>query len=180
MTADKSTTDTSPADRATKEYLRSLTFRLRMLDVPGPRIGEILAEVEAHVAATGETPQQAFGPPAEYARQWIPDAPARRRTQRWIAQSGWAVGGALAGFVLASGALAVGRGEPVLGASPWWTIGVGMVLVVAGAVALPVDVIVDPRDPESRRPSRHAMVAVVVVSAVVVSLVLAGLGLLLG
>lgn len=63
---------TVPTDKNTKAYLDTLSIRLRMLDVPGTRIGEILAEVEAHVATTGEPPQEAFGPPAEYARQWAP------------------------------------------------------------------------------------------------------------
>jgi hypothetical protein len=33
-------------------YLDNLTVQLRLLDVPGDRIGQILAEVETHVADT--------------------------------------------------------------------------------------------------------------------------------
>ena len=46
-----------------------LLLRLRMRDVPGARIGEVLAEVQSHVAETGEHPREAFGAPKEYADQ---------------------------------------------------------------------------------------------------------------
>ncbi|GAA1793971.1 hypothetical protein GCM10009682_14750 [Luedemannella flava] len=49
----------------------------RMRDVPGTRIGEALAEVEAHCAESGETPTEAFGDPVEYARAIADQAPAR-------------------------------------------------------------------------------------------------------
>jgi len=53
-----------------------LVVELRLGDVPGPVIGERLAEVEAHCTETGESPQQAFGEPADYARQVLEaDAP---------------------------------------------------------------------------------------------------------
>ena len=50
-------------------YTDDLALELRLLDVPGVRIGEILAEVESHVAETGEDPLDAFGPVKEYARE---------------------------------------------------------------------------------------------------------------
>ena len=48
-------------------YVERLVLELRQRDVPGDRIGEVVAEVEAHVAESGETPEEAFGPPGEYA-----------------------------------------------------------------------------------------------------------------
>lgn len=51
------------------DYIDDLALELRMLDVPGTRIGEILAEVESHVAETGEDPAEAFGPVKDYARE---------------------------------------------------------------------------------------------------------------
>jgi hypothetical protein len=39
--------------------------------VPGERIGQILAEVEAHVADTGADPVEAFGEPGEYAATYV-------------------------------------------------------------------------------------------------------------
>lgn len=49
-------------------YREELLVALRVRDVPGDRIGDVLAEVEAHTAETGEDPRDAFGPPKEYAR----------------------------------------------------------------------------------------------------------------
>lgn len=52
-------------------YRERLLLALRLRDVPGDRIGEVLAEVEAHVAETGEDPVDAFGPPRRYADQVV-------------------------------------------------------------------------------------------------------------
>lgn len=49
-------------------YRQQLVLALRMYDVPAPRIGEAVAEVESHLADTGEDPVDAFGEPEEYAR----------------------------------------------------------------------------------------------------------------
>lgn len=54
---------------AEQTYREHLLYHLRMRDLPGDRIGEALAEVEAHTAETGEDPREAFGPPKAYARQ---------------------------------------------------------------------------------------------------------------
>ena len=51
----------------TESYLAQLTLELRRRDVPGPRIGEVIAEIEAHVAESGEPPTEAFGAPPAYA-----------------------------------------------------------------------------------------------------------------
>lgn len=51
------------------DYLDDLILQLRLLDVPGERIGQIVAEAEDHLAASGETPEEAFGPMAAFARQ---------------------------------------------------------------------------------------------------------------
>jgi hypothetical protein len=50
-------------------YRSRLLLALRLRDVPGPRIAEALAEVDSHVADTGEDPTEAFGSPADYARR---------------------------------------------------------------------------------------------------------------
>jgi hypothetical protein len=49
-------------------WAEALLLELRMLDVPGRRIGAVLAEVEAHVVDSGETAEDAFGDPVRYAR----------------------------------------------------------------------------------------------------------------
>lgn len=58
-------------------YESRLILSLRMLDVPGDKIGQIVAEVQAHVAETGEDPEAAFGAPDEYAKQFDGGAKAR-------------------------------------------------------------------------------------------------------
>jgi hypothetical protein len=50
-------------------YQQQLLLALRLLNVPGPRIAEALAEVDSHVAETGEDAYQAFGEPKAYAEQ---------------------------------------------------------------------------------------------------------------
>lgn len=50
-----------------RKYRDELILALRLRDISGARVGEVIAEVEAHVAETGEDPVQAFGPPKEYA-----------------------------------------------------------------------------------------------------------------
>ncbi len=50
-----------------RTYREQLLLALRLRDVPGARIGEALAEVESHVAETGEDPVEAFGPATAYA-----------------------------------------------------------------------------------------------------------------
>ncbi|QUH04952.1 hypothetical protein HUO13_32955 [Saccharopolyspora erythraea] len=52
-----------------KKYRDELMLALRLHDISGRRVGEVLAEVETHVAETGENPAEAFGSPREYAAQ---------------------------------------------------------------------------------------------------------------
>jgi hypothetical protein len=51
----------------TDSYVDQLTLELRRRDVPGIRIGEVIAEIEAHIAESGDSPLDAFGPPPQYA-----------------------------------------------------------------------------------------------------------------
>jgi hypothetical protein len=50
-----------------RKYRDELILALRLRDISGERVGDVIAEVEAHVAETGEDPRVAFGPPKEYA-----------------------------------------------------------------------------------------------------------------
>src|SRR5699024_4781202 len=54
-----------------KKYRDQLVLALRAQEVSGDRVGEVLAEVEPHVAGTGEDPQEAFGPPRDYANHVV-------------------------------------------------------------------------------------------------------------
>lgn len=49
-------------------YLEELTVHLRLADMAGYEIGTIVEEAKDHLEASGETPEEAFGPPEEYAR----------------------------------------------------------------------------------------------------------------
>lgn len=58
-----------PFVKAHQEWSDDFVLELRLLDVPGPVIGERLAEVEAHCTDTCESPAEAFGDPTDYARR---------------------------------------------------------------------------------------------------------------
>lgn len=47
-----------PFVQAHRTWCDDLVVELRLLDVPGPVIGDRLAEVETHCGATGETPHR--------------------------------------------------------------------------------------------------------------------------
>jgi hypothetical protein len=138
-----------------------LLLRLRMLSVPGPRIGEVLAEVQSHVAETGEAPREAFGTPKEYAGQ-VAHALGVTPVRGWAAlRQGldWrdllvAVLCGVAGFSLATGLWSLGAGDPTTAGLPTWLVCLGAALVLAACTARFVvrarhdpdaDPVVDPR-----------------------------------
>ncbi|WP_432485359.1 hypothetical protein [Kineococcus esterisolvens] len=93
----------SALDRSAQRWCEDLLLALRLRDVPGERIGAVLAEVRAHLADSGEDPVEAFGEPAPYADALTTGAPAtplRERVagfaRRFALVTGiwWAVGGA--------------------------------------------------------------------------------------
>ena len=102
-----------------------------MRDISGPRIGEILAEVDTHCADSGEEPREAFGDPIAYARSFEFPAPAPR---------GQLVARALVGgFAAAAGALALLAGVNGIAHHTNGTVKVGdLVAVGAATVALGV------------------------------------------
>ncbi len=57
----------------------ALIAELRLREVPGDRIGEVLADVDAYCTDSGQTPVEAFGDPIAYAQSLIEvHAPPRR------------------------------------------------------------------------------------------------------
>ncbi|MBX6748877.1 MAG: hypothetical protein IRY85_04265 [Micromonosporaceae bacterium] len=48
-------------------WREAFVVELRLREVPGPQIGEALAEVDAHCVDSGQTPAEAFGDPVDYA-----------------------------------------------------------------------------------------------------------------
>lgn len=81
------------------KYTNDLLFALRMRDVPGDRIGEVIAEVESHVAETGRRPARRVRHPGGVRRQLRtaqdqPAAPLRVIDPRWastwpLPRDGW-------------------------------------------------------------------------------------------
>lgn len=67
------------------EWRDTFLMQARLHEVPGPRIGEALAEIETHCADSGQSPDTAFGDPVRYAealaREAVPTG-ATARTMR--------------------------------------------------------------------------------------------------
>jgi hypothetical protein len=57
----------SSVSASADRWQRDVALLLRLRGVDGTRIGDVLAEVDAHCADSGQTPQEAFGDPAGYA-----------------------------------------------------------------------------------------------------------------
>jgi uncharacterized membrane protein YhdT len=114
----------------TTSYRRVLVATLRMRGVPGDRIGDIVAEVESHVAETGESPVEAFGPPGDYA---VTVAPGRRasRALQWALM----LSGAAVGWLVAISVLALVRGSGVAGFPAWLALGLAVGLWIPAVVA---------------------------------------------
>ena len=110
-----------------RTYRRDLILALRMRDVPGDRIGEIVAEVESHIADTGEDPLDAFRSPEHYAAGF----PGGRRASRWWSEVLLAVASGLGGFLVAGGILGLVDGSQV-GPLPAWA-----ALVLGAVIGVP-------------------------------------------
>lgn len=54
---------------ATKKWLDALTMELRLKDASGKSIGDAVATVEEFLADSGQSPEEAFGTPREYAAE---------------------------------------------------------------------------------------------------------------
>ena len=122
-------------------YREELLLAMRMRDVPGYRIAEALAEIDSHLADSGEDPVEAFGPAKAYAAQV---AAGLHRDGR----SGWtrALGGSivpiamtsgLGGWLLAEGLIRLAAGDRgILGMPVLITMLTGAVLLVGVAAYL--------------------------------------------
>ena len=72
-----------PFVKAHEKWCRAFVLELRLRNVPGPVIGERLAEVEAHCAETGGAPSEAFGAPTDYAARVDQDGAPDRVSGVW-------------------------------------------------------------------------------------------------
>ncbi|MDO4242206.1 MAG: hypothetical protein Q4C85_00315 [Actinomyces sp.] len=156
-------------------YVDELILQLRLLGVPGDRVGQVLAETESHLAESGEDPIETFGPPRDYARELAAHEgvtlPRVSRSNNvliqllfsmsprmWVAfVAGLAVVGVGAGIGL-GGLLNVTMGEPVpFGLSPWVALLIGVAVVVGWVVVMHrlSDPIIDPRSGRRVAFDRH-------------------------
>jgi hypothetical protein len=158
-------------DSTDQAWCDDLLLRLRLREVPGARIGEVLAEVQSHVAETGEHPREAFGAPKEYADRVAEALGVPEPAGIWrqlIGSLRWrdlvvAVLTGLAAFLLADGLWSLGAGEAsVLGSPAWATCSAGA-LVLGGCIARfavsarhdpDADPVIDPRTGADMAPFR--------------------------
>lgn len=151
------------ASTSNQKYIDNLMFALRMRNVPGEKVGQIVAEVEAHLAESGEDPVDAFGKPREYAKAWAADAGhSADRAKRLRFILGVAMAGA-GGFLAAIGGIRTVIGDALWGSHPAVGLLVGVILMGGGAFIVPKEhKIVDPRtgrEPERlRRMGRRAVI----------------------
>lgn len=153
------------------DYLSELTLQLRLLDVPGDRIGAILAEAESHLAESGEEPYTAFGDPQAYARELahheglrIPHR-ARRSANFFVQFLAGLTPGIIAfavamfvltlaaGTLLATGILGlIQHTTAAFGIPAWLAIMVGAIAIALFALSLRrfADPLIDPRRPAAR------------------------------
>lgn len=103
----------SPDPRAVDRYCEDLLLALRLRDVPGDRIGAVLAEVRDHLTSSGEDPVGSFGTAQDYAAALTPEraAPTRSAQRLEAARNAAGVAGLLwaaeGGTALLSGEQAV-------------------------------------------------------------------------
>ena len=164
-----------------RSYDQDLLFALRMKDVPGPRIAEVLAEVDSHVRETGEDPREAFGPPKQYAAEVStalgdPGKSTWRHVFSWSTAFAAFTGGAGAWFLL-DGVIAVSADERgVLGLPPVALILLGAALLLAPELVWlfrrPDTRVLDPRSGADMTPPVPRWMLPMMVTASVFPLVL--------
>ncbi|MGY1844483.1 hypothetical protein [Modestobacter sp. SYSU DS0875] len=164
-------------NRTEQAWSDALLWRLRMREVPGTRIGEVLAEVQSHVAETGEHPREAFGPAKEYADRVADALGAAPPATIWrtaLAGLTWwdlveTVVLGLAAYLLADGLWALTAGESAALGLPAWAVCLVAAPVLAASVARTVvtarreargDEVVDPRTGANMVPLPRWTVAV--------------------
>jgi hypothetical protein len=102
-----------PARHLMDPWRDVLLTELRLAEVPGQRIGEVLAEVDGFCADSGQTPQEAFGDPVAYAQALVAAHPPEieRGVRRYLVPTGQMFGTIAGVFALLNGVDAVAGGE---------------------------------------------------------------------
>lgn len=157
-----------------EKYTNDLLLALRVRELPGDRIGEVLAEVESHVADTGEDPYETFGSPRRYAQSICPPRTGAVRRDMF----GQAVLGAVAGWLLARSTFSLVAGDDSLYGLPVLlvlAVGVGAAAAMVAFVRRRSATIVDPR---SGRPLAPSTARATAISLVVLTLAVAAVAAL--
>lgn len=150
-----------------RKWRDELIYQLRLKDVSGNEIGNILCEVEEHIADTRETPEEAFGPAREYAAVRL--AAFRDPNHNDFDTSRMLIAGlAFMGMLLyVSGAMSIGQQVNVLGMPPWIPLLAGATILGIGVFSLPVDLVRHPVTNESflgeHKSFRGTLIAILVV-----------------
>ncbi len=166
-----------------RPYSKELLYALRMRDVPGPRIAEVLAEVDSHVRETGEDPREAFGAPKQYAAE-VSAALGVRVKPLWRTVLSWttalyALGGSAGSWFFLDGALAaIAHERGALGLPAMASLMLGAAILLALAVGLvrlahqPDTQVLDPRSGADMTPPVPRWMLPMMVTASVFPLVL--------
>lgn len=113
-------------------YLEQLETSLRLRDVPQERVDDVLAEIGAHLEASGEDPREAFGEPWVLAAALLDARPAQRRRGEAARMALLGACAFLGPALLLHGGMAVLRGQPA-------TVTLGNVLsILLGLAAAPL------------------------------------------
>ncbi|MFI0793557.1 hypothetical protein ACH4OY_12815 [Micromonospora rubida] len=126
-------------------YTAELISELREYEVPGKVIGDAVAQVESHIADSGEKPTDVFGSPREFAKQVAHERKTSVGWPLYIASPLLTVGG---GVLLLKGIFGASQGQQILWGVPAAVgITVGALAIVAWIILLivAVDPIKDPR-----------------------------------
>lgn len=128
------TTPDPQAPHVEPGWVDAFVVELRLLDVPGDRIGDALAEVESHCADAGEAAAEAFGDPVAYARSLeLPGLAGATADSRRVVG---AVAVQVAGLLLLPNAVAaLARGDEVR-VTAGALLAAVLVLAATGALAL--------------------------------------------
>lgn len=170
-------------------YQSQLLIAMHEHRLPGDRIAEALAEVDSHIADTGEDPRDAFGEPEAYARRMSEvlgghQEPGWFWRLRWTWQDGVisvVVGVATAVAAGGLSGLAAGR-DGLLGLPALPSVIAGFVVLTALLVRMVVgvgrlaDPVLDPRTGKDVAPLPRWIVPVMVVPIGAVLLVVCVLG----
>lgn len=146
-----------------------LIYHLRLQDLSGDQIGDILLEVEEHTSESGESPEEAFGPAKAYAESRSSAIPASENDDEDVNLIAQILVPGLGGFLLATGAFELGSGDDAWGSTRSWLMLItGSSLLTWVFLRLPIDLVRDPRTGNALFRERREM-TVIMMSAFVVA-----------